>query len=97
MSAHGMMHTVITNAWAGDPYHVEVLFMYMASWSLFWLYAEDEESIGELPGVHVQSQPLGGPDRAEMDDVGVTRRRGHQIERFEAGDAIEELVKQGSA
>jgi len=31
ISAHGMMHTVITNAWAGDPYPVDVLFMYMAN------------------------------------------------------------------
>ncbi len=31
VAAHGMMHTVITNAWAGDPYSVDVLFMYMAN------------------------------------------------------------------
>ena len=31
MSAHGMMHSVITNAWKGDPYSVDVLFMYMAN------------------------------------------------------------------
>lgn len=31
ISAHGMMHTVITNAWAGDPYPVDMLFMYMAN------------------------------------------------------------------
>jgi len=31
LAAHGMMHTVITNAWAGDPYPVDVLFMYMAN------------------------------------------------------------------
>ena len=31
MSAHGMMHMVISNAVAGDPYTVDVLFMYMAN------------------------------------------------------------------
>jgi len=33
MSAHGLMHMVIHNAWAGDPYPVDVLFMYMANMS----------------------------------------------------------------
>ncbi|MEL7464453.1 MAG: molybdopterin oxidoreductase family protein [Pseudomonadota bacterium] len=33
MSAHGMMHMVISNAYAGDPYPVDVLFMYMANMS----------------------------------------------------------------
>ena len=31
MAAHGLMHMVISNAVAGDPYHVDVLFMYMAN------------------------------------------------------------------
>ena len=31
MSAHGLMHMVISNAVAGDPYPVDVLFMYMAN------------------------------------------------------------------
>ena len=30
-AAHGLMHTVINNAAKGDPYHIEVLFMYMAN------------------------------------------------------------------
>ena len=33
MSAHGLMHMVISNAYAGDPYPVDVLFMYMANMS----------------------------------------------------------------
>ena len=33
LSAHGMMHMVISNAHAGDPYPVDVLFMYMANMS----------------------------------------------------------------
>ena len=31
MSAHGLMHTVIANAHAGDPYKIDTLFMYMAN------------------------------------------------------------------
>ncbi|MDH4990412.1 molybdopterin oxidoreductase family protein [Aquamicrobium lusatiense] len=31
IAAHGMMHMVIANAHAGDPYPVDVLFMYMAN------------------------------------------------------------------
>ena len=33
MSAHGLMHMVISNAHAGDPYRVDTLFMYMANMS----------------------------------------------------------------
>jgi len=33
VAAHGLMHMVIHNAWAGDPYPVDVLFMYMANMS----------------------------------------------------------------
>ncbi len=31
LSAHGLMHMVINNAWKGDPYKIDVLFMYMAN------------------------------------------------------------------
>ena len=33
LAAHGMMHTVITNAWKGDPYPIDTLFMFMANMS----------------------------------------------------------------
>ena len=33
VAAHGLMHMVIHNAWAGDPYPIDVLFMYMANMS----------------------------------------------------------------
>ena len=33
MSSHGLMHMVISNAHAGDPYKIDVLFMYMANMS----------------------------------------------------------------
>jgi sulfite dehydrogenase (quinone) subunit SoeA len=54
IAAHGLMHMVITNAAKGDPYHVDVLFMYMAnmSWNsamnipdtLKYLTAKDEKT-----------------------------------------------------
>jgi anaerobic selenocysteine-containing dehydrogenase len=31
LAVHGMLHTVIANAVAGDPYPIEVLFLYMAN------------------------------------------------------------------
>lgn len=31
LAAHGMMHAVIANAWRGDPYEIDTLFMYMAN------------------------------------------------------------------
>jgi anaerobic selenocysteine-containing dehydrogenase len=31
IAAHGMMHLVIANAWKGDPYPIDTLFMYMAN------------------------------------------------------------------
>ena len=33
LAAHGMMHTVIRNAWAGDPYPIDTLMMFMANMS----------------------------------------------------------------
>ena len=31
LSAHGLMHMVISNAFAGDPYEIDTLFLYMAN------------------------------------------------------------------
>lgn len=31
LSAHGMMQNVITNAWRGDPYPIDTLFLFMAN------------------------------------------------------------------
>jgi anaerobic selenocysteine-containing dehydrogenase len=33
LAAHGLMHTVIRNAWAGDPYKIDTLLMFMANMS----------------------------------------------------------------
>jgi anaerobic selenocysteine-containing dehydrogenase len=31
LSVHGLMHNVITNAWRGDPYPIDTLFLFMAN------------------------------------------------------------------
>jgi sulfite dehydrogenase (quinone) subunit SoeA len=31
LAAHGLMHMVIRNAWAGDPYKIDTLFLYMSN------------------------------------------------------------------
>jgi len=33
LAAHGLMHQVIRNAWKGDPYPIDTLFLYMANMS----------------------------------------------------------------
>ena len=33
LSSHGLMHMVISNAWKGDPYKIDTLFMFMANMS----------------------------------------------------------------
>ena len=33
LAAHGLMHMVVRNAWAGDPYRIDTLFLYMANLS----------------------------------------------------------------
>lgn len=54
LALHGMMHMVIHNAWKGDPYSIDTLFMYMANmaWNssmnvpetIRYLTDKDEES-----------------------------------------------------
>ena len=59
MSAHGLMHMVISNAYSGDPYPIDVMFMYMAnmSWNssmntsgvMEMLTAKDEKNEYKIP------------------------------------------------
>ena len=61
LSAHGMMHTVIRNAWAGDPYRIDTLLMFMAnmSWNsamntgetMRWLTDRDEAGEYRIPRI----------------------------------------------
>jgi len=46
LSAHGLMHMVISNAYAGDPYPVDVLFMYMANMS--WNSSMNSRGVMEM-------------------------------------------------
>ena len=46
LSAHGLMHMVISNAHAGDPYPVDVLFMYMANMS--WNSSMNTKGVMEM-------------------------------------------------
>jgi len=61
LSAHGMMHTVIRNAWAGDPYPIDTLMMFMAnmSWNssmntaqtIAWLTDKREDGEYRIPRI----------------------------------------------
>ncbi len=61
LSAHGMMHTVIRNAHAGDPYKIDTLLMFMAnmSWNsamntgqtMQWLTDKDDSGEYKIPHI----------------------------------------------
>jgi len=61
LSAHGMMHTVIRNAHAGDPYKIDTLLMFMAnmSWNsamntretMRWLTDKDDNGDYRIPRI----------------------------------------------
>ena len=61
LAAHGMMHTVIRNAHAGDPYKIDTLLMFMAnmSWNsamntgqtMQWLTDKDEAGEYRIPRI----------------------------------------------
>lgn len=61
LAAHGMMHTVIRNAWAGNPYRIDTLMMFMAnmSWNssmntaqtIGWLIDKDESGDYRIPRI----------------------------------------------
>jgi len=46
MSSHGLMHMVISNAVAGDPYKIDTLFMYMANMS--WNSSMNTKGVMEM-------------------------------------------------
>ncbi|MCJ0826132.1 molybdopterin oxidoreductase family protein [Luteimonas sp. 50] len=61
LAAHGMMHTVLRNAWAGDPTKIDTLLMFMAnmSWNsamntretLHWLTDRDANGDYRIPRI----------------------------------------------
>ncbi len=58
IAAHGLMHHVIRNAWAADPYPIEVLFLFMANMS--WNSAMN---IGETLHMLTDRDPASGEYR----------------------------------
>ena len=46
LAVHGLMHTVITNAWKGDPYPIDTLFFYMAN--MAWNSSMDPTRVMEM-------------------------------------------------
>ena len=52
LAAHGLMHTVIRNAWRGDPYPIDTLFMYMANmaWNSSMNTAETISMLTDVDG-----------------------------------------------
>ncbi len=55
------MHTVIRNAWAGDPYKIDTLFMFMANmaWNSSMNTAETIDMLTDKAAVEIES-PVGG-------------------------------------
>jgi anaerobic selenocysteine-containing dehydrogenase len=61
LAAHGMMHAMIRNAWAGDPYRIDTLLMFMAnmSWNSAMNTAQtmrmltDKDAAGEYKIPHI--------------------------------------------
>ncbi|GAB1594717.1 molybdopterin oxidoreductase family protein [Lysobacter sp. PAGU 2638] len=61
LAAHGMMHTVIRNAWSGNPYKIDTLMMFMAnmSWNssmntsetIRWLTDKDDNGEYRIPRI----------------------------------------------
>ncbi len=61
LSAHGLLHTVIRNAHAGDPYRIDTLLMFMAnmSWNsamntretMHWLTDKDADGTYKIPHI----------------------------------------------
>jgi sulfite dehydrogenase (quinone) subunit SoeA len=62
IASHGLMHMVISNAWKGDPYKIDTLFLYMAnmSWNssmntkrVIEMLCDKDEATGEYKIPHI--------------------------------------------
>jgi anaerobic selenocysteine-containing dehydrogenase len=58
IAAHGLMHTMIANAHAGDPYQIDTLFMYMAN--MAW---NSSMNAGEAARMLADKDPVTGAYR----------------------------------
>ncbi|MCW8887837.1 MAG: molybdopterin-dependent oxidoreductase, partial [Gammaproteobacteria bacterium] len=46
LSVHGLMHNVITNAWRGDPYKIDTLFLFMSN--MAWNSTMNTEEVRKM-------------------------------------------------
>ncbi|NCA89990.1 MAG: formate dehydrogenase [Gammaproteobacteria bacterium] len=46
LAVHGLMHNVITNAWRGDPYRIDTLFLFMAN--MAWNSAMNTTAVRQM-------------------------------------------------
>ncbi|MEO1329712.1 MAG: molybdopterin oxidoreductase family protein [Pseudomonadota bacterium] len=58
LAAHGLMHMVISNAVAGDPYEIDTLFLYMANMS--WNSSMNSHGVMEMLTAKKQGQGADG-------------------------------------
>ena len=58
LAAHGLMHSVIRNAWAGDPQRIDTLFMFMAN--MGW---NSSMNVGETQRMLCDRDPASGEYR----------------------------------
>ncbi|MEO6270366.1 MAG: molybdopterin oxidoreductase family protein [Lautropia sp.] len=68
LSAHGMMHNVITNAVNGDPYRIDTLMIFMAN--MAWNSTMNTSAVRELLNARVATGTAGadGADGADGDE-----------------------------
>ena len=59
LSAHGLMHMVISNAAAGDPYRIDMLFLYMAN--MAWNSSMNTSQVMEMLTAHRRGRRLRHP------------------------------------
>jgi anaerobic selenocysteine-containing dehydrogenase len=59
LSVHGLMHNVITNAWRGDPYHIDTLMIFMAN--MAWNSTMNTVEVRRM----LNDKHEDGPDRGE--------------------------------
>jgi hypothetical protein len=76
LSAHGLMHNVITNAWRGDPYPIDTLMIFMANmaWNSTMNTSEVRKMLNDKGATTAVQDPLpGGLRRLPERDDGLRR------------------------
>ena len=76
LSAHGLMHNVITNAWRGDPYPIDTLLIFMANmaWNSHHEHGRGaQDAQRQARGRRIQDSLPGGLRRLPVGDDGLCR------------------------